>query len=329
MRAGLCVLMALGCQSAAPADALTWTERWELLGVTSDGAVLDARVTVGNTGVLRGQGRVEVDWWPREGAPVRYARWSAPQATQREPSGESVVLDTDRLSGTSVPVGNWHLRARSDESNAVVQVQGRSGPLAPVGGAVEPGQWSVGAPVPNGIIHGWVESGESGGKLDGRGVVLHRGGDGRPGAIRRAAFLFSDTLAIGVDEQGPVRLAWGLDGGAPLDTRNARIEVQNGDVVIDFRPAVDLWVRFEALSTGGDTPHGQHLSGIEQWLLRLVSPRPARRVRAASAIVERGGVAESPRIGLLVWSAPESFAQPTPVVAAPAGRRGGAGPRKP
>ena len=62
----------------------------------------------------------------------------------------------------------------------------------------------------------------------GAGIVLHRGGDGRPGAVRRGLYVLSEDLSLGVDEQGPARLVWGTLDGRPLDLSTVEITLTRG-----------------------------------------------------------------------------------------------------
>lgn len=304
---GLCLAVLVGC-SAAPTDAITWRERWELLGVADDGAVIDASVTVGHQGVLRGQGVVRVDRWPLQGDPVRYARWTMPEVTERAADGREVVLDTDKLSVSGSEPEAWRLRVRSDEANAVVQVIGRGPTVAPVSTRGAGGAWSVGVPVASGDLQGWYESGERGGKLDGSGLVLRRGGDGRVGDTRRGAYVVSGSLALGIDEQGESRVAWAHVDGRSLDVSDARLSVEQGVVTLDFRPTEDLVATFAPTTARGATDPLAHLTPPERLAVELVAPRPARVVSAASVQVSRAGLTTE-HVGVMVWADPD-----TPVV---------------
>jgi|GEM_PF-1420820 len=320
MRVALLTVL-VGCSGEGPTDALTYTERWELLGVTGDGAVVDARVTVSNSGLLRGQGRVEVDHWPRAGEPIRYARWSAPSATDRSADGRSVTLDTDQLRGTGDRVESWHLRARSDDANAVLQVQGRGQGIPTVTAATGSGEWSVGAPVGAGMLQGWFEAGERGGKVDGWGIVLHRGGDGRPGDTRRGAYVLSDDLVLGIDEHGPTTLAWGLRDGRPLDMSTARLTVTAGVVGLDLRPAEDLAVQLDLTSAHGRTDRTAHWTPPERWAAGVMGGRTDRVVAGAQVAVVVGDLSEQPRRGLVVWTDDRPLDLPASVLEKPQGRR--------
>jgi len=298
MRCAWAVLL-VGC-GASPQDALTYTEVWELLGVAGDGSVVDARVEVGNRGLLKGQGRVQVDHWPLLGEPIQYARWSAPRATERTGDGRKVTLDTDVLAASGELVDTWHLRARSDDANAVVQVGGRTRSIDAATTQVGGGQWSVGAPVGAGTLQGWIEAGERGGRLTGHGVVLHRGGDGLAGAERRTAVVLGDGVSIGVDEHGPVRLAWARVDGENVDVTDARVTLEAGVVGLDFRPAADLVVQFTTTGVGGRSTTTSELTSPERVVAEALMHTPDRLVLGARAEVRHGGrTVERP--ALIVW----------------------------
>jgi len=285
--AGLWVCL-FGC-AGSPHEALTYTEVWELLAVTGDGGVVDAKVEVGNRGVLRGQGHVSVDHWPLQGDPVQYSRWSAPIATRRSADGRQVTLDTDVLGSTGELVEIWRLRARSDDANAVLQVSSRLPAVPAATEQVGGGQWSVGAPVGSGSVQGWIEAGERGGRLFGHGLVLRRGGDGLAGSERRTVAVVGDGVSIGVDEHGPVRLAWARINGQTLDVSDAQITHYAGEVGIDLRPGADLVVAVTPTGAGGRTASSADLTSPERIFVDTLLSPPDRLVLGAKARVTYAG----------------------------------------
>ncbi len=311
----------VGCSAGSPSEALSYVERWELLGVTGDGSVVDARVTIGNAGLLKGQGRIEVDHWPRMGEPIRYARWSTPSATERSGDGRTLTLDTDQVRGSGDRVQQWHLRARSDDANAVLHVQGKGQSVPAVTETIGGGEWSVGAPVGIGALQGWLEAGERGGKVDGWGVVLRRGGDGRPGQDRRGLYVLSDDLVLGLDEQGPVRLVWGLLDGRPLDLSSAALTYDSGVVGLDLRPAENLAVAFELTTAWGTTDRLGHWAPPERWVMSAMGGRSPRQVHGATVQVVAGDVDLRPRRGLVVWTDNRPLSAPDPILEQPRTRR--------
>ncbi len=323
MRSGIaCLSTALfwvGC-TGSPHEALTYTEVWELLAVTGDGGVVDARVEVGNRGVLRGQGHVSIDHWPLQGDPVQYSRWSAPIATHRSADGRQVTLDTDVLGATGDLVEVWHLRARSDDANAVLQVSSRTPAIPAAAEQVVGGQWSVAAPVASGTMQGWLEAGERGGRLSGQGVVLHRGGDGLAGFERRTVAVVGEGVSIGVDEHGPVRVAWARVNGQTLDVSNARITLFAGEVGIDLRPGADVVVAVTPTGAGGRTASSADLTAPERIGVDTLLSPPDRRVLGARAQVTYAG-ATLDHAALVVWEDRRSIDIPVRRASSPARRR--------
>ena len=318
-----------GCTPEVPEDSLQFAEHWELLGVMGDGAVVDARVTVGNTGVLRGQGRVQIDLWPREGEPIRYSRWSAPEATRRSADGRSVVLDTDQLRSSGDLLDSWHLRARSDEANAVLQVQGRGPAVAPQT-FLSRGSWTIDAPVPVGTMQGWFESGDRGGKLDGWGVVLHRLQDGGLLLAQQSVFVMSDDLFLGVDlhgpdftpdTDGPIRQAFGMLNGRSLNMRTATITCEDGVVGLDLRPEEELVLRLVPTTAWGKTDRTEHWTPPERWVAGALTRYLDRTVAGAQVEVVVGDLPAASRRGLVVWTDAARVDLPTKGAERPQGRR--------
>ena len=76
------IALLLAC-AGAPQDALTWREGMEFLAVLDGQGILDARITTGNTGFLRGQTRMRVDRWSAEGDPILFSQHAAPEQPSR------------------------------------------------------------------------------------------------------------------------------------------------------------------------------------------------------------------------------------------------------
>ena len=53
---------------------LFWEERWEILGLTEHGNIVDARLIVTNRELIRGQGRVHLNYWSPAMMPVIHTR---------------------------------------------------------------------------------------------------------------------------------------------------------------------------------------------------------------------------------------------------------------
>lgn len=315
----LLVLVLSGC-GGSPSDAVTWRESWEMVILTDQNRLIDARVTVGNTGVLKGQGHVQVDRWAPGEAPIQYGRTTAPSQTVRAPTGTAVTADADNLTYGN---GRWTLSVRSDDASAVLHLGEDRGPeVAPSAVALDGGQWSTEAAITLGRAEGWIEAGKRGGKVSGRGVFLRRGGDGIPDGPRHAAFVLGPRVGIGVDRQGENLVAWATLDGVALDASDARITVEpDGAVQLDFTPAVDLVATLQPTRVNGTTDPHQHLTAPERALAGALVPMPLRQVTAAQAMVEyKGLVRRSP--GLMVFVTEEPLALPADRSGTPKARKG-------
>lgn len=242
-------LVLVGC-GERPQDALGWSERWELLGVLEQGGVLDARVWVGNTDLLRGEGHLRFDRWLEDESPLLSGLDAPPQAVELDEDRQGLRLQTSGLS--RLPDGGWRLALAEDEIDASVTISPTSAPVAPVSTLVGGGQWAEEALVPQGTLLGWAEAGQRGGLIRGRGVLLHRGGDGWPGGSRQVVVLLGEGLSVGLDLQGGQRFAWALVQGAPLDASAATLS-EDGRT-LDLRPAAPLWATIKEVPLGAREP---------------------------------------------------------------------------
>lgn len=280
------VLLLAGC-AGRPEQSLTWRESWELLAALEDGTTLDLRAAVSNTGLLRGQGHMRLDRWsPREGPII--AALDAP------PGVVSMALDRSglRLGDAGVwasPDGSWRVEMVGAEAGATLTLTPETPALGPTTWLEGGGQWAVEAPVPGGELTGWVEAGKRGGLLRGRGVLLHRGGDGRPAGPREAAFVLGPELFVGLDRQGDGRLAWARIDGQDLDASDARLEEEaDGRLVLDLRPASDLWVSLRPRPPEGYRDEYEHLLFFERPLAGWLGADSPRVLQRALAEVHNG-----------------------------------------
>ena len=224
--------------------------------------------------------------------------------------------------GSGDRLEQWHLRARSEEANAVLHVQGRGQAIPPSTGVVGRGEWSVGAPVASGLLQGWTEAGERGGKIFGAGIVLHRGGDGRPGAVRRGLYVLSEDLSLGVDEQGPARLVGARSTGVRSICRRSKSPMTRGWSGSTCAQQ-KIWPLHSSspqrVARRTERPDGRRRrSG--RW--RRWGPGTTARAGAQVTVVE-GSVSLQSRRGLVVWTDDRPLAVPDRPQAAPkrSGRR--------
>ena len=294
------LLLLVACRRS-PTAALSWRESWEMLVFTDSGGIVDARVTVGNTGLLRGQGHLRFDHWPEDESPVLLSRDAAPEAVQVSLARDQVWIGTDLFSQEEDQPGRWYVRTSSPGASGLMHVEPGGPTPAPAAWQEGGGQWTVTAPVTLGAATGWVEAGQRGGSQRGRGVVLHRAGDGWPGLPRQAAFVLGSGLAVGIDRQGAGQLAWAEVDGRSLDTSSAKLSFpQRGPVELDLRPAADLQVEIKRRGRSGRRAPYTHLNPAELWLLSEVTAIPRRHVQKGHATVTfEGHVLPAPAI--LLW----------------------------
>lgn len=283
--AGALGLLVVGC-TAAPSDRLTWRETWELIVLTGNGQIVDSRVTVGNTGLLRGQGHLRLDRWADGASPIHHHRVSAPGETGVWPERERVRLGADLL---DLERHTWTLRVQSDDVNGVVHLAPTGSlKVAPAVAMTATGQWSMTASVPAGRASGWVEAGKRGGQVDGRGFLLYHGGDGMPRGPRRALLVQGGDLSIGLEEHGDLTLAWAHVGGEALDTEGARLVEVDGGWAAEL-PAAETTISLVGRKVGGTTAVHGGMLGPERLGPAALGQRGLRTVQAVQATVVRPG----------------------------------------
>lgn len=308
-------LTALGLLISCSPEAArrpTWRESWELLACTDDGGLLDARVSISNTGVLAGQGHVRLDRWRGDDSPVNFARVAAPDQSGVWPDRDRVRVGPDRL---SVERRGWTLRIHDDEASAVVHLEATGGPApADTRIAAGGGQWTQSVPLSAASVSGWLEAGSRGGALGGHGLLTWRGGDGAPDWPRRSIHILGGPeTTIGFEQHGEARMAWGRLEGRDLVMDDAQLAVDtDGTLALDLRPAEDIVVRLAVRRTGGTTEPHAGLSTIERQALRALGGPPLRRVHLLQARFEGPGTSIRVPGALVEVAAPEDLLDVTP-----------------
>jgi hypothetical protein len=272
----------LGC-SGTPMDSLSWREQWELLVLTEDGSLIEGRVSVGNTGMMRGQGHFRANRWNSGTTPILFAMDGGPGDVHVSDSHNAVRVGTD-LFGQYEDGPHWTMRLSHEEANAIIQVD-PGGPEVPMATAMEnSGQWTVASPITHGRAQGWFTAGRRGGMFRGRAVTFHRGGDGRPPTQRSTLVAMGTDVSIGWDNQGSTRLAWARMKDEDISVEDLLHSVQDdGMHRLDFRPAGDLVVDFEPTTTGGITDGFEKLYAPERAIAEtagLYANRATTRARA-------------------------------------------------
>jgi hypothetical protein len=284
------IALLLAC-ARAPQDALTWREGIELLGILDGQGVLDSRVTIGNTGILRGQGRLRVDRWSATEDPISFSQHAAPQQILRDRDGIAMLED-----GVTRDGGLWRLRVVDESFSALIEVM-PSSEVHPEAAWLEgERQWTVAAEVGMGRLSGWLSAGERGGAVRGVGVVLRRGGDGVPGLPRSAVYVLDDRVNIGQDAHGGGMLRWAVIDGEAVDVADLTADLSAARPSLSL-PSAELRVTLHPWRWDGWSNPLDHLMGIEALIGGLVMERPMRRIRAARAEIRlRGEVLSGPAL---------------------------------
>ncbi len=286
------IALALGGLLACPAvQELRTQERWELIAINQDLSVLDAQLTVGNTGWLRGQGTVSLDWLIRDQSPLRFLRTGLPEETETLTHG-GLLVGPDALRHEDD--GTWTLAIRDAETRAQLTLRPFLGGPAPVPWPEAPDAWTVAAPVVLGEVQGMVASGSRSTLVDARGVLTRRRGDSPPalrGTARLAVYVLGEGVAIGLDGSGPQAMSWAVVGDLALDARDARLTrgKQKGRLVLDLRPTADLVAHILPRQPRAVRSPWTHLHRLERWVLGAWLGTPTRRTQGARAQLVMGG----------------------------------------
>ena len=153
--------MALAGCGAAPQDSLGWTERWELIGLLEDGGVLDARASVGNTDLLRGEGHLFFDRWAVGQSPMLSGLDAPPPTVEIDDDHGGIRLQESALERQAD--GSWRLSLASEPIHATVTLSPIGAPVPPTPLLIDGGQWAEEALVAQGTLLGWVEAEPRGG----------------------------------------------------------------------------------------------------------------------------------------------------------------------
>ncbi len=278
----------LGC-AGPPTDSLTWREQWELFVLTEDGSLIEGRVSVGNTGLYRGQGHFKASRWMPGTTPILFAMDGGPADVDVGDSHESVRVGSALL-GQYEDGPHWSLRLANEEANAIMRVD-PGGPEVELSTAIDSsGQWTAAVPISHGRAHGWFTAGRRGGMFEGRSIAIHRGGDGAMGETRSLTAVMGSEVSIGLDEQGGTRTVWARIGDRDVPTVDLqrRIDPQ-GRTIMDFRPAADLVVTVTPGPVGGTFDAHDGLFAFERFVAHASGSMGERSVYRGRAEVEWKG----------------------------------------
>ncbi len=237
-----------------------------------------------------------------EGAPILYRRLWAPGQTAVFPDRTRVRLGGDRMEMERL---KWTLELHSETTNAVVHLAPTDTlEVKPAPTLTPTGQWTTAASVAAGRASGWVEAGERGGQIDGRGVLLYRAGDGMVRGPRQTLLLMGADVSVGLDTQGEHTLAWVHLDGEELDATGARLAETRQGWMAEF-PAADLVVELQGRSPQGNDALNPDEMVVGQLGRRVLGQPATRTVQAVQATLSRpGGTTVAP--GVLVQVAEEA-----------------------
>ena len=276
------LVLGLGC-APEPEQHLMWRDSWELLGILEGGRALDASVSIGNTGLLRGQGRLRMELWEPKDAPVRFSQHTGPLAVNHAPDAGRATVG---INGLALDEQAWSFRVADDNVNALVQLT----PLS----AAQPqetwgdGPWQVTARAPIGEISGWVTAGKRGGLIRGRGLLLHRSGHAVPAPPRLGVYVMHERLSLIVDMHGPQGLAWATLDGEPLDTEGVTVDFPARGPVTVSLPSADTTITLRRRKQRGTIDPFEHLLAAEAWIAAPLIGQPLRRLQLSQATLAQG-----------------------------------------
>jgi len=286
----LAVLLALGSTACAraPTARVTWRETWETVALTDDGMLLDARVTIGNTGLLRGQGHLVLDFVPPSSTPLEVRRDASPAAVHQAPDGSTIHFLTDSL---EMKPDAWTLVTREgyDVMDATMVLAGN---LIPPGSehpsTVPPTvlvegsrQWTVGAPIPLGTLAGAWRSAEQGGLLRGYGCTIHRSGDISPSGTpeRTAVYAFGPDWSFVAETRGSTGIGWYADAAGVRTSRTVSLTRDGDRIRVSLEPQVPVVANLEAGEIAMVSHPWSNLIFFERWTASVLWDPPDREIR--------------------------------------------------
>jgi len=285
-------LLGLGACSGPPPEHPSWREQWELIALAEDGGLVDARISVGNTGLLRGQGHLRADRWSADEVPIQFSQDVAPVEVSVDAARTQIHLGWQGLErglDPSSPDG-WSFQAQDTETSFSIQLAPQAPPAPPAAAWQEGhGEWRVEATVPRGRVTGWASSGDRGGYLAGWGTLLHRGGDGLPAGRRLTLLVDGSDLAVGLDLQGRGALSWAWIDGAAVALGEPELHLGGpGPGTVRFASGLEV-VLHQNRKVGGHALIYDHLLDGEQWLVSALDQWRERRVHRGWARVRWQG----------------------------------------
>ncbi len=270
-----CALL-VACASA-PEDRLTWRESWSLIAADESGLFVGARLRRGNTGLLRGQGQLDVTVFPPSESAVVLRRTAPPQAVRvDEASGTQALMHNGLVRSSD----GWtlHVREGRDALDATIQLVPEAPELAPTTLVEGQRQWAVGAPVPHGAITGAWRAGKQGGLLRGYGVLVRERADTWPGDDpgRASTYLITPLRSVGVEWVGERAVAWLASPDGLRTSETVSLERSGRMLTIDLAPELPVSAKIRVGVRSVVQHPWDHLLPFERWIARLAAGWPMR-----------------------------------------------------
>lgn len=263
--------------------------------MTDHGMAIDATLTSGNLGLLKGQGHLAVALMPRRESPLNLRRHGAPSSVEISERGDSVRLLGNSLSRQA---DGWLLEVREGREalDATIQLQAvenmpaeRLSPMTMVSGER---QWIVGCEMPRANLNGAWRSGLRGDLLRGEAILLRRAGDALPGPEldRLSIYAFDPSFVLGIERTGEQVFAWFSDDSGTRQTRKVEIREQEGALRFDLSPEIpvkgSVLLKREPLVVYP----WDHLLGLEQYFVRKTWGTPTRQLHLAIGRLDVAGI---------------------------------------
>ncbi len=260
------------------------------------GLVFDARMTESNTGLLKGQGILDVTVYPPRESPILLRRTAHPATVAFDPDAGSMRMVNNQLVQGE---RGWtlHVREGREALDATLQLVPRAAAIPPATLVQGQEQWLLGAPVPRAQVTGVWRAGAQGGMLEGWAVLLRESNDTFPKAqpARRSFHVLTPTMALGIEEVGGEALSWLVDASGQHVGGSASFQRKGRRLSISLAP--DLPVEISALLSRSRVQRHpwEHLNFLERPLARLAAGWPQRTYERAKAVITVDGVATETR----------------------------------
>jgi len=300
---GLC----LAACSSAPADKLTWRDVWNLVVVDESGLLVDAQLIRSNTGLLRGQGHLNMTVFPTRDSAVVLYHSAPPQAVTVDPVSGSLRLMQNGLEHRDD--GGWTLNVREGREalDATFHLTPAAPEIPPVTLVEGQRQWALGVPVSHGQVTGAWRAGHQGGLIQGHGVLVRQNMDTWPGVEprRSSLYLISADQSIGVEMVGERSLAWLATDGEVLTSTTVTMKRQGRQLELSLEPELPVTAKIRVGVRSIVRETWGHLLPFERWLVRIAAGWPLRSYERGRAQVSvRGEPTTTP--ALLVHDQPPS-----------------------